>query len=219
MVHKAHKLGQRKMPSAARREQIAQATLSLIAQDGLRGLSMAAVARRLGLVPSAIYRHFRSKDDLIDATLELIGARLERNVQMATAEQGDPLEALGRLLMLHVELIRDARAIPRIILSDDVQWQRPERKRRIHALLARYLGHVADLVRAGQAAGRIRPEIEPDTVALMFLGLIQPAGVLWHLTDGRFDVTRQVRRAWDVLVEAIAVAPAGPAGGSRGREG
>lgn len=193
------------MPTAARREQIAQAGLALIAQDGLKGLSMAAVARQLGLVPSALYRHFRSKDDLIDATLELIGTRLERNVQAATAEQDDALAALERLLMLHVELIRDARAIPRIIFSDEVHWRRPERKRRIHAVLSRYLAHVADLVRAGQRAGQIRPDVEPETVALIYFGLIQPAGVLWHLTDGRFDVTRQVRKAWDVLVEAIAV--------------
>jgi AcrR family transcriptional regulator len=208
MIHKVNPTGCRHLPAAERREQIARVALDLIAQGGLKDLSMAAVARRLGLVPSAIYRHFRSKDEIIDAVLDLIGAQLERNVQAATRETDDPLDALARLLALHVELIRATQAIPRLIFSDEVHWRRPERKRRVHAILARYLAHVAELVRAGQSAGRIRSDLEPETAGFMYLGLIQPAGVLWYLTDGRFDVTRQVRKAWGVLAAAIEAPPA-----------
>jgi AcrR family transcriptional regulator len=209
MIHNSDPTGRRHLPAAERREQIARVALDLIAHHGLKGLSMAAVARRLGLVPSAIYRHFRSKDELIDATLELIAARLEHNVREATRVPGDSLDVVGRLLELHIELIRDAQAIPRLIFSDEVHWRRPERKRRIHAMLAHYLEHIAEAVRAGQRAGRIRADLDPETVGFMYLGLIQPAGVLWYLTDGRFDVTRQVRKAWGVLRSAIELRPVG----------
>jgi hypothetical protein len=45
--------------------------------------------------------------------------------------------------------------------------------------------------------------VDPETAALLFLGLIQPAGVLWFLTDGEFDVTRHVQRAWKTLLRGI----------------
>lgn len=218
MIHNGVARDRRRLPGAERREQIAHVALGLIAQDGLKGLSMAAVARRLGLVPSAIYRHFHSKDEIIEAALELIDLRLQRNVQAVRASQCDPVEALARLLALHMELVRDAPAVPRLVFSDEVHWQRPERKRRVREILTRYLGHVADLVRAGQRAGRIRPDLEPETAGFMFLGLVQPAAVLWYLTDGRVDVTRHVRRAWSVLREAIEIRPPAPPGRSAGRE-
>ncbi|HEY6572448.1 MAG TPA: helix-turn-helix domain-containing protein, partial [Candidatus Eisenbacteria bacterium] len=59
----------RKLATEVRRDQIAAAALQIIAAHGVRGLSLAAVARRVGLVPSAIYRHFAGKDEILDATL------------------------------------------------------------------------------------------------------------------------------------------------------
>ena len=45
---------------------------------------------------------------------------------------------------------------------------------------------------------------------MMFFGIIVPAGVLWHLTDGGFDVTRHAERSWRVLNSAIIKSPQTP---------
>jgi hypothetical protein len=37
----------------------------------------------------------------------------------------------------------------------------------------------------------------------MFLGLLQPAAILWHLSDGTFDAARQVERAGPIFLDAI----------------
>ena len=38
----------------------------------------------------------------------------------------------------------------------------------------------------------------------MFMGMIVPAGILWHLTDGGFNVTQHAGRAWQMFQAAIA---------------
>ena len=43
----------------------------------------------------------------------------------------------------------------------------------------------------------------PGTVSVMFLGLIQPAALLWHLSEGGFDVTQHVDGAWNLLSETL----------------
>ena len=67
----------------------------------------------------------------------------------------------------------------------------------------RYLGGVADIIRAGQREGSIRRNLQPDALSVMFRGLIQPAAILWHMSDGHFDVTKQTERAWRVFRAAI----------------
>jgi len=47
-----------------------------IVAAALVGLSLAAVARRVGLVPSGIYRHFKNKDEILLAVLDRIEARM-----------------------------------------------------------------------------------------------------------------------------------------------
>ena len=65
-----------KLGTDIRQQQIVQAALSLISSHGLKGLSIAGIASRVGLVPSAIYRHFKNKEQVIDAILDLIRERL-----------------------------------------------------------------------------------------------------------------------------------------------
>jgi AcrR family transcriptional regulator len=192
-----------KLDTEVRRQQIAEAALSLVADRGLGRLSVAAVARRVGLVPSGIYRHFKSKDEIVLAVLDRIEARMLANVQAACDESPDPLQRLRSLLMRHIRMIREGRAVPRIIFSDDLHSGHPERKVRVQHVVDGYLRQIGQFVREGQEQGKVRPELDPGTVALLFLGMIVPAAILWHLTDGGFDVTKHAERAWQVFRGAI----------------
>jgi AcrR family transcriptional regulator len=53
----------------SRRPEILDAALAVAAERGIDGVSMRAVAQRLGLTPMALYGYFRSKDELLDAVL------------------------------------------------------------------------------------------------------------------------------------------------------
>jgi AcrR family transcriptional regulator len=197
-------MSDRKLDTLVRREQIAEAALGLVANFGVRRLSIAAVARRVGLVPSGIYRHFKSKDQVLSAVLDLIEKRMLANVEAAREETSDPLERLHGLLRRHIRFIREGRAIPQIIFSDDVHAGNPEKKARVHRILSAYLGNIGQFVKEGQRQGCIRRELDPEAVALAFIGMIVPAGILWHLTDGGFDVTRHANRAWPLFKQSIA---------------
>jgi len=194
-----------KLNSEIRKQQIAKAALDLVSEKGPKALNLAAIARRVGVVPSAIYRHFKNKDEIVDAVLELIRGNLLGNVRIVCGETQDPVERLHRLLVRHVKLIVENRAIPRIVFSEDVYGGRPERKARVYEMIAVYLKEVEEIVREGQRKSRIRPGIEPSTAALMFLGMIQPAAILWHVSDGVFDVARHAEAAWKVFVSAIGL--------------
>ena len=193
-----------KLDTGIRQEQIAQAALALVAQYGLERLNVADVARRVGLVPSAIYRHFKGKDEVIDTVLQLVRDRLLDNVRAVREESPEAIERLRLLVFRHMALIRDNQALPRVVFSEEIYAGRPSRRARMFKAIQTYLGKVAEIVREGQRDGTIRESLDPATVSVMFLGLIQPAAILWHMSDGKFDVTRHTTKAWQVFREAIA---------------
>jgi len=192
-----------KLDTEIRREQIAEAALQMLGTRGVGDMGMADIARRVGVVPSAIYRHFRGKNEVLEAVVALIGRRLLGNVEAVEAEGGNHLERLRRLVMRHVRFVRENQAIPRVIFAEEITGRNPQRKARAYAIIRAYLDRVAEMVRAGQRAGEIRPDWDPETVALLVLGIVQPGAVLWHLSDGRFDVTKHAERAWRLLRAAI----------------
>jgi AcrR family transcriptional regulator len=203
----------RKLATEIRQDQIAEAVLDLVTRGGLGALSVAAVARRVGVTPSALYRHFPSKGAMLEATLARLERRVHDNVRIARERAADPLEAVGVLLARHVELVRANRGIPLVLFSDDVYFRRTGRRARLRSMVLGYAARVADLMREGQRAGRIRRDLDPDSLGVMFLGLFQPGAILWHLTDGEFDIARQTQAAWKLFRSAIEA----PAGAGRAR--
>lgn len=113
------------------------------------------------------------------------------------------LTQLHDLLMRHVRMIRENRGIPQVIFSQDFYVDRPDRRSRVYRGIRSYLAEVARIIRAGQKAGQIDRAVDPETAAAMFLGLVQPSAILWHMSDGEFDVTRQAQRAWPLFLKAI----------------
>ena len=192
-----------KLKTEIRREQIATAALQLIARRGVRGLRIAGIARQVGLVPSAIYRHFDGKDHVLDLVLDQIRQRLLDNVRAVQAETADSVEALRRLLFRHIKLIRESEAIPMLVFSDQVYSGRPERKARMQQIIQDYLEEVGKVVQRGQKGKALRADLDPAVAAVMFLGLVQPAAILWHLSEGAFDVTKHTEKAWQVFRRAI----------------
>jgi AcrR family transcriptional regulator len=55
---------------ALTRERVVAEALTLISTDGAATLSMRALATRLGVVPAALYRHVRSKEQLLDLVVD-----------------------------------------------------------------------------------------------------------------------------------------------------
>lgn len=193
----------RKTRTEVRQEQIARAALGVVERHGLRGLSIARVAKAVGVVPSGLYRHYPDKDRVLDTVLELIAARMEANVAKSKADGGSALDRLHGLLTRHVELVRHNSAIPRVVFSEELLHGRTAHRRRMYEIIQGYLRQVEQLIRDGQQAGCIRAGVDPEAASVLFLGLIQPGVVLWAMSGGEFDVGAYAEAGWELFIEAV----------------
>lgn len=192
----------RRMMGEERRDQIAQAVMEIAAEQGAAAISVAAVASRIGVAPSALYRHYPSKDAMLSATLERMSERMLANLERAREAAPGPLEALERLLFLQIELIRGSRGLPFFVFSEGLGGSAAHRDI-FHALVRRFRSRLAALFREGQERGEVRNDVPAENLAVSFIGLYVPPAVLWNLSRGRFDITAQARRAWAVFLDGI----------------
>lgn len=193
----------RKMDTEIRREQIARAALEIIGRDGVSALSIAGIASRIGVVPSALYRHYPGKAAVLDAVLDLVRDQLLANVARAREEESDALARLRTIFQRHNRLLAENRAIPQLVFSSYVFSDSPERKTRVREILRGYLSGIAEIVGEGQQSGRIRREIDPAAAGLTFIGMILPGFVLREVRDGDFDLIRQAEKAWEIFLAGI----------------
>jgi AcrR family transcriptional regulator len=186
-----------------RQEQIIQAAMELIVKRGVKGFSMVSLADKIGLAPSAAYRHFKGKDEVLDRILDFIEQRILANTSATCKETEEPTERLHGILKRHVDTLRENPAIPRIIFTEDVFAGDRKRRNRVYGIINGYLIALNKIVREGQERGEIRRDVASQTIALMFLGMIQPGAILWFLSNGKFDVAGECEKNWTVFREAI----------------
>ena len=90
------------------RDSIIAAGLELSAQPGVLSISVRELGARLGADPTAIYRHFRSKEHLMEALLDEI---IVRSVRAVTAEPGEWRERLRQLAASTLDLFTQHPAV------------------------------------------------------------------------------------------------------------
>jgi len=192
-----------KLPTTVRKEQIVEAALKILSDTDTRKLKMTDIAEHMGLAPSALYRHFKNRDAILSAILEHIRMRLYRNLENVRQTTDNAVERLHEMLSRHVQLIRREQGIPRIIFSDELWGQKKERRQRLYRIVSGYLAEIEDIVKDGQNKGHIRKGLDALGVARLFFGMVQPAALLWHMSEGQFDLDAHIACVWPVFMEML----------------
>lgn len=160
-----------------RQEEIVRAALAIIEQNGLDKLSIQSIADRIGLVPAAIYRHFKSKEKIVAALIDFTEQNLQHNLNQVALLDDTAVAKLKMLFMLHVALLRQEAAIPRVLFSLLSSDRTPELKMRMLSVLGAYQQQIEKILRQGQKNGEISQDADALAAAIMFLGMLQPLAI------------------------------------------
>ena len=158
---------------------IRAAALRVLADDPAAG--MGTIAAEAGVGRATLYRHFASREDLIEGLREQIRAEFRALVSETNLGQGDPLEALERFVEGLWEL-RDRYVVIAPPRDEDAERRAAVLWRPVHRLVAR-----------AQEAGEIDADLAPSWVAASLRALVRAAGA-------EVDAGRLARRDAPALV-------------------
>ena len=152
-------------------EQIRSVATQLFARHGYEGVSLQAIAERVGVTKQTLLYHFPSKDVLRRAVLDQVFAhwreRLPQMLEAVTSGHGR-FDALTRELVRFFEADTDrARLLVRELLDN------PDEMRRMLAdNLRPWVLLVAQYVREGQRIGLIQADVDPEAYVLTVITLV-----------------------------------------------
>lgn len=185
----------------ARRRQLVDVTVELVAAHGYAACSLQRIADAAGITKGAVIYHFASKNAVIraayDAVIEAVTGRVAAAVRLApgpaAAVDAYVESMIGHMAEnpTHVRMLVEALA-PAADTGVRDDPASPDRQRAL-----------ADLITAAVAAGEYRADLEPVTLAVIVHGAID-AVVAQTLTRPDFDLTAAAASVLEVLHRATA---------------
>lgn len=198
-------ISRHRLSADARREQIIETAIRLAADQGVDGVTTQDMADALGLTQGAIFRHFRSKDEIWDAALVSIRERLMAALGQATEQAAQPLPAIEAMFFAHMAFVQAQPAIPRLVFSGYLN-RRSERFRGfIESLLDAYRARIVALLAAAGVRGETVPGLDGQAAATLYFGMVQGLVLQATLLGERCRLDEEARRVFPLFRAAIAV--------------
>ncbi len=178
-------------PRAVRREQIVGAVLRIVAEEGIGSLTTTALARDIGVTSGALFRHFDSRDEILEETVRYVAEAVDRTFPDPSLP---PAERLRQLSTSRIEALTSNPGIGWFLHSDQAALSLPpaavarlgDCARRTHAF-------VLGALKEGVGVGSIRGDIPTEHLLVMFLGTIRAFVNRARLRQNAIDVEGIVR--------------------------
>lgn len=170
---------------AQRRHAILVSAWGCFSRNGFHATSMDDIIAAHGTSASAVYRYFRSKDELIDATTEEGLARV-RDVFvkiLAVDPTPGPAETITVLVdELHQRTDHPDYDLTRLALQTWAEaLRRPPLQERARALYGEARDHIAELTSRWQADGHLPADSDPQAAASVLFAVMHGLIVCHHV--------------------------------------
>ncbi len=160
----------RRQPQAERREQIADAALEILGRQGLAGLTTTALADAIGVSSGALFRHFASRNEILEETVRQAADRVDATFPDASLP---PAERLRALALARVALISTQPGIAWLLRSTQaLQALPPTAVQRLRGLIRRSRSYIRRALRAATEAGDVRTDVPPDVLLLVYTATV-----------------------------------------------
>ncbi|HTO51884.1 MAG TPA: TetR family transcriptional regulator [Myxococcota bacterium] len=190
------------------REKILSAAIGLFSERGFAGTSVADVCERAGVVKTALYWHFESKEGLLDAALARVAEAWIEQIR-ASVEEVDGVEArLDRFIAGLRWLVAERSETLLLILSAVLERAQVNATTRanLHELLSSARDAIAEVVR--ETLGRDVPDL--DLAAEAVLSCVHGIAIMQRLSSDPAVLDRQfeyLKRLFALAVLQSATTP------------
>lgn len=188
--------------TAIRKLEIIEAARLLIIRKGSEHLTVRNIARQIGLTEAAIYRHFRSKREILLFLSDLLADQLIEDFRKASAAGEVDLRTVDRVLRAHLSAIEQKRGVSFLVFAEILSFGDRKLNQRTAQNLDRYILQLGELLERGMKGG-MRARVDAQAAAQVLFGMIQGLVSLWALNSYEFDLLRRYAAGWKVFRRAL----------------
>ncbi len=183
--------------------EIINVALDIISKEGIQKLTLKNITDRMGLTESSIYRHFKSKSDILVAIIKTIEESFNDSFNKISNSNDSSLERLKMIVFEWFDKYSKNQSFIPITLSDDILKGEMELSSNINNITKKNQRLFTDLIIESQKNDEIRKDLEPLHISLIISGTITALIHEWNKAEFKFDLHNEGDKIWNTILKLI----------------
>lgn len=189
--------------ASERRDHLVKLAAEIFARKGFQATTVREIAKEAGILSGSLYHHFDSKETIVDEVLSTFLDDLITRYRAALGTGADPRTVLSEMVRIGFGTLEPHRAAITVMQND---WNYLRQFERFNYLV-KAEDEVEQIwvsqIKAGQAAGQFRTDVDPKLTYRMIRDTIWVA-VRWFRPGGRLNTAGLAEHYITVLFDGLA---------------
>ena len=165
-------MAQKRQNTVVRRQQIINAARKIIIKHGSEHVTVGRIAKEVGISEAAIYRHFKSKKDILSLLADDIEETLIGDTNKAITGSNTPLEILDSVLRSHLSAVEQRRGISFLVIAEIISLGDKKLNKKVSETINKYIGLLTAILSEGVKGGEVREDIDLDGAATLLFSMM-----------------------------------------------
>ena len=196
------KIVHKRQSTLLRRKQIVETLRKIIIKYGSENVTVRRLAKEIGVSGGALYRHFKSKREVLLFLVDDIEEDLVGDIEKAYPIK-NPLEVLGNIAQSLLSSIEQRKGASFLVIAEIISLGDKRLNRQISEVLKDFLAHIKQIILEGIKTGEIREDLDVEMAATSFFGMLQGLVTIWSLSGFPPMLEIKNESMWNFFLEAI----------------
>jgi len=186
-----------------RKKQIMDAARKLIMRSGSEHVTVRNMAKEVGISEAAIYRHFKSKTEILSFLADSVADGLLHDIDAAGSVGFTSLDIIDEILRTHLSRIEQRRGLSFLVLAEIISFGDKSLNKKVSDNIRIYVDRLKLLLSDGVRVGLISQDVDLEAAALLLFGMIQGLVNIWALSGYKFDLAEKYSELWKVYKRSL----------------
>ncbi len=194
---------ERRQKTDVRQRQIVSAARRLIVKYGSEHVTVRRVAKEIGVSEGAIYRHFKSKRDVLSLLIDDVESTLIGDIEDYYKPGTNVLDTLEKVVLSDVSSIEQRKGVSFQVIAEIVSLGDKKLSSKAYDVINEYIKHIKNILSEGVKSGIVRENIDLDAAATLLFSIIQGLINIWALSRYNFDLEQRYLPLWNLFRDAV----------------
>jgi len=189
-----------------RQIEIIEAATKRIDEHGIQDLTIKTLAADLNLSEAALYRHFKSKNEILHGLLTyFIGDMKDRLDVLLSNKDRSPSELLKDLFESQLRTFVQKPSVVSVIFSESIFQFNKELSSTVSSMMGLMQNHIEGIVKKGQANGSFNKMVGVSTTATIIMGGMRITVLKWKLSGHKSDLNKDGNKVLNGILKMITI--------------